>query len=125
MPVPPTFQPEVAAKAVYWSATHRRRELIVGAPSLKAIRGTQVAPALADRYLARDGYRSQQIKGEPVSPDRPDNLFKPVPAVAATHGRFDSTANSASVQLWVTTHRRIVAAGIGLSVAAALGATRR
>jgi NADP-dependent 3-hydroxy acid dehydrogenase YdfG len=125
MPVPPIFQPEVAARAVYWSATHRRRELIVGAPSLKAIRGTQIAPGLADRYLARDGYRAQQIKGVPVSPGRPDNLFEPVPAVAATHGRFDSKAHSASVQLWITTHRRSVAAGIGVSVAAALGAIRR
>ena len=106
MPVPPIFQPEVAARAVYWSATHRRRELIVGAPSLKAIRGTQIAPALADRYLARDGYRAQQIKGVPVSPDRPDNLFEPVPEVAATHGRFDSEAHATSVQLWITTHRR-------------------
>jgi NAD(P)-dependent dehydrogenase (short-subunit alcohol dehydrogenase family) len=125
MPVPPIFQPEVAARAVYWSATHRRRELIVGAPSLKAIRGTQISPSLADRYLARDGYRAQQIQGEPVSPDRPDNLFEPVPGDAATHGRFDSTASSTSVQLWITTHRRLVAAGVGITAAAVLGATRR
>jgi len=125
MPVPPIFQPEVAARAVYWSATHRRRELIVGAPSLKAIRGTQISPSLADRYLARDGYRAQQIQGERVSPDRPDNLFEPVPADAATHGRFDSTASSTSVQLWITTHRRLLAAGAGITAAAVLGAIRR
>jgi len=125
MPVPPIFQPEVAARAVHWSATHRRRELIVGAPSLKAIRGTQIAPSLADRYLARDGYRAQQIKGVPVSPDRPDNLFEPVPAVAATRGRFDSEAHPTSLQLWITTHRRLVAAGIGISATAVLGAVRR
>jgi NADP-dependent 3-hydroxy acid dehydrogenase YdfG len=124
MPVPPIFQPEVAARAVYWSATHRRRELIVGGSSLKAIRGTQLAPGLADRYLARDGYRAQQIPGKPVPADRPDNLFDPVPGVAATHGCFDSKAISSSRELWITTHRGLVVAGIAASAAAVVCAAR-
>ena len=70
-PVPPIFEPEVPAEAVYWAATHRRRELIVGGSALKAIVATKVAPGLADRYLARTGYDSQQVKGDPVEPRPP------------------------------------------------------
>src|SRR6185295_14868580 len=83
-PVAPIFDPDVPAEAVYWAATHRRRELIVGGSALKAIVASMVAPGLADRYLARTGYDSQQVKGDPVGPDRPDNLFEPVRGVAAT-----------------------------------------
>jgi hypothetical protein len=74
--VPPIYQPEVAAEAVYWAAHHRRREVYVGASSVMVILGNKVAPSLADRYLARTGYGSQQT-GDPVDPDRPDNLFEP------------------------------------------------
>ena len=38
-PVPPIFQPEVAARAIYWSAHHHRRELSIGLPTVAAIWG--------------------------------------------------------------------------------------
>ena len=76
-PVPPIFQPEVAADAIVWAARHPRRELMVGWPTVRAIVGNAIAPGLADRYLARNGYDAQQTD-EPVDPDRPDNLFEPV-----------------------------------------------
>jgi len=111
-PVPPIFDPDVPAEAVYWAATHRRRELIVGGSALKAILASIVAPSLADRYLAKNGYKSQQIQGEPVDPDRPDNLFEPVEGLAATRGRFGDGSRTASAQLWATTHRgALLAAG--------------
>src|SRR6266536_1622309 len=84
-PVPPIYQPEVAAEAVYWAAHHRRREIDVGFSSVKAIAGNKLAPRLADWYLARTGYKSQQIQDMPVN-SRPDNLYEPVPGEAATHG---------------------------------------
>ena len=66
-PVPPIYQPEVAAEAIVWVSEHRRRELYVGAPTLKTVLGNQIAPGLADRYLARTGYEGQQTD-EPVDP---------------------------------------------------------
>src|SRR5919199_155521 len=51
-PVPPIFQPEVAARAIYWAAHNDRRELYVGWPTVKAIVGNKAAPGLADWYLA-------------------------------------------------------------------------
>src|SRR5919106_4391804 len=55
-PVPPIFQPEVAAQAIMWAAESGRREVWVGLPTVKAILGNKVAPGLLDRFLARMGY---------------------------------------------------------------------
>jgi NADP-dependent 3-hydroxy acid dehydrogenase YdfG len=112
-PVPPIFQPEVPAQAVVWAAHHRRREITVGGSAVKAIVGQKLAPRLADWYLARTGYDSQQIADMPVAADRPDNLFEPVPDEAATHGMFDRQAAERSTQLWLNTHRGLVASAIG------------
>jgi NAD(P)-dependent dehydrogenase (short-subunit alcohol dehydrogenase family) len=115
-PVPPIFQPEVAANAIVWAAHHRRREVLVGGPTVKAIYGNQIAPGLIDRYLARAGYDAQQT-GEPADPDRPNNLWQPVPRYYAAHGRFDSRAKPWSLQWWVNTHRRSVALGLVVAFA--------
>ena len=103
-PVPPVFQPEVAARAIVWAAHHRRRELFVGAPTVKAIWANKLVPGLLDRYLARFGYTSQMSPVR-VTPDRPDNLFAPVRGDRAAHGRFDAESRPASAELWFATHR--------------------
>jgi short-subunit dehydrogenase len=120
-PVPPIYQPEVPAEAVVWAAHHRRREITVGGSAVKAIVGNKLAPRFADWYLARTGYASQQIPDIPIDPDRPNNLFDPVPNQAATHGMFDDQANAQSYQLWATTHRSLVAGAI---IGAGMVATR-
>jgi NAD(P)-dependent dehydrogenase (short-subunit alcohol dehydrogenase family) len=122
-PVPPIYQPEVPAEAVYWAAHHRRRELDVGGSAVKAIFGNKVAPRFADWYLARTGYKSQQVQDMPVN-GRPDNLFEPVPREAATHGMFDDQAHDRSYQLWANTHRPLVAAALAGAGAAAFGLAR-
>jgi NAD(P)-dependent dehydrogenase (short-subunit alcohol dehydrogenase family) len=109
-PVPPIFQPELAARAVYWAAHHRRRELYVGWPTVKAIVGNKIAPRLADWYLARYGYDSQQTD-VPEDPARPDNLWQPVRGDHGAHGEFDHRARSDSCQFWTTTHRHWLALG--------------
>jgi short-subunit dehydrogenase len=103
-PVPPVFQPEVAARAIYYAAHHRRREILVGAPTLRAVWLNKLIPGLLDRYLAHFGYASQEA-ALPVAPDRRDNLFEPVLGDVGAHGRFDRIARPASAQLWLTTHR--------------------
>ncbi|HJQ28831.1 MAG TPA: SDR family oxidoreductase, partial [Rubrobacter sp.] len=91
-PVPPIYQPEVPARAIYWAAHHRRRDLYLGGSSVAVIIGNKLLPGLGDRYLARTGYDSQQA-GEPVDPNRPDNLFEPVPGDQGAHGRFDDQSS--------------------------------
>jgi len=110
-PVPPIFQPEVAADAIVWAADHPRREYFVGFPTVEAIVGDRIAAGLADHYLARAGYDSQQTS-EPEDPNRPDNLWAPVDDDRdfGAHGRFDATARSTSWELVVSKHRRAFAA---------------
>lgn len=105
-PVPPIFQPEVAADAIVFAATHKRREVYVGFPTVKAILANKVAPGLLDKILARIGYKKQQTN-EPENPSRPNNLFKPVGGGFGAHGNFDERARKFSLQLWMDKHRPI------------------
>ncbi len=119
-PVPPIFQPEVAAQAIVYAATHRRREVYVGWPTVKAIVGNKLAAGLLDHYLARTGYESQQT-AEPADPLRPDNLWAPLDDQEdhGAHGVFGTRARDWSAQLWANTHRGWLAlAGAGLASAA-------
>ncbi|MGH7258847.1 MAG: SDR family oxidoreductase [Nitrospiraceae bacterium] len=108
-PVPPIFQPEVIARAIYWAAHHRRRELWVGWPTVKAILGNKFIPGLLDHYLARVGYETQQTAMR-VDPDRPNNLFEALPGDYGARGRFDDGACDFSFHLWSNTHRKWLAA---------------
>jgi hypothetical protein len=102
-PVPPIYQPEVAAAAIDWAAHHRRRELTVGFSAVKAILGEKVIPGTLDHYLAGLGYDGQQTDW-PADPDRPHNLWEPVPGDAGAHGIFDERAYPRSLQLWANMH---------------------
>ena len=113
-PVPPIFQPEVAAEAIVFAAYAGRREVWVGSPTIKAILGNKIAPGLLDRYLARDGY-SGQLSAEPADPSAPDNLFEVVPGDRGAHGRFDSRATSRSSALWVSMHKGSLLTGAAVA----------
>ncbi|HJQ68629.1 MAG TPA: SDR family oxidoreductase [Blastocatellia bacterium] len=118
-PVPPIFQPEIAAHAIVYAAHSNRREIYVGGPTVMAIVGDKIAPGLLDHYLAEMGYEGQQMK-EPVDPDRRDNLWEPVPGDHGAHGEFDDRAKAVSLQAWANTHRGLLAvAAAGLFAGAA------
>lgn len=113
-PMPPIYQPEFAAEAILWAARSRRREVYVGVPAVMTILGNKLAPWLAERYLARTGYDSQQTD-DPVDPERPDYLFESVPGDRGAHGVFDEEARESDLQLWATKNRGWLAlAGTGL-----------
>ncbi|HEX2256638.1 MAG TPA: SDR family oxidoreductase [Afifellaceae bacterium] len=115
-PVPPIFQPEVAAEALHFAARHPRRELWVGRSSVMAILAQRLFPGLLDRYLAYAAYNGQQDE-EPAL-HGPDNLFEPVKGDFAAHGRFDDRASAVSPQLWAAEHRGPLA---GAALMLALG----
>lgn len=119
-PVPPIFQPEVAADAIYFAATHRRRELWVGWPAVKAIVGQKLFPGILDRFLGRMGYDAQHTD-ELIPPDRKDNLYEPLPKDHGAHGRFDARSRTTSAQLWASKHRLAIlgalASGVALTIA--------
>ena len=125
-PVPPIYQPEVAARAIVAAATHpARREWWVGASTAIALLGNAVFPGVGDRYLAHTGFESQQT-GEAVADDRPDNLEHPLPGDRGAHGDFDAKSHKRSLQWELTRHRRLAGgalAGAALAGTAALRAS--
>jgi NAD(P)-dependent dehydrogenase (short-subunit alcohol dehydrogenase family) len=130
-PVPPIYQPEVAARAVLHAADHpRRKQYWVGASTTATILANRVAPALLDRYLARTGYDSQQTDQE-VEPGRPDNLWQAVDGPGGhdhgAHGVFDDRSHVRSPQLWMSQHPRLVSSlAAGMAIAGmAVGRTAR
>jgi NAD(P)-dependent dehydrogenase (short-subunit alcohol dehydrogenase family) len=126
-PVPPIYQPEVAAEAVVWASEHRRREVDVGLSTVIAIWGNKFFAGIGDRYLGRTGFASQQTD-QPADPNQPDNLWKPVDNDRdhGAHGAFDKRAQGRSLQLEANLHREALAAVIGgAAVAAGLARARK
>jgi NAD(P)-dependent dehydrogenase (short-subunit alcohol dehydrogenase family) len=119
-PVPPIFQPEVGARAVYYAAHNPRREFYVGGPTVQAIVGNKVAPEILDHYLGEKGYDEQQYDGV-ADPNRPHNLWEPVAGDHGAHGEFDARATDRSPQLWLNMRRKWVGWG-ALGAGAVAGA---
>jgi NAD(P)-dependent dehydrogenase (short-subunit alcohol dehydrogenase family) len=117
-PVPPIYQPEVAARIIYHAAHHaERREWYAAWSVVKAIFGNKLVPSYADHYLAKQGYESQQYDGS-SDPQRPDNLYQPLPGDHGAHGAFDERAKTCSAEAWAEEHSGVLAAGLGLGLAA-------
>ena len=121
MPVPPIYQPEVAADAIHYAAHHKRRQIYVGLPTVMNILGERVAPWLLDRYLASSGYKSQ-MTDQPLDAQGHDNLFEPVDEDRGAHGPFDDQAHSFSPQYELAKRRGMVLAGLGAAAAGAVAA---
>jgi NAD(P)-dependent dehydrogenase (short-subunit alcohol dehydrogenase family) len=120
-PVGRVYQPEVAARAIYAAAHDRRKEMLVGLPTVEAVWGNKVASSLLDDYLAATGFKSQQ-RPEPVSPDRKDNLFEPVAGDHGARGSFSDEAVDSSAELWATEHKKELGlAALGAAAAAGVG----
>jgi hypothetical protein len=111
MPVPPIYQPEIAADAIHYAAYHKRRQIYVGIPTVMNIVGERVAPWFLDWYLAKTGFGSQ-MTDRPLDPAGHDNLFEPVDEDRGAHGPFDDKAHSFSPQYELTKHRGAVLAGL-------------
>ncbi|GAA1309892.1 hypothetical protein Psi02_40920 [Planotetraspora silvatica] len=126
-PVPPIYQPEVAAQAVLFAADHpERREFWVGATTAATIMAERVAPGLLDRYLGRTGVKAQQVEGK--APGEVSNLWEPADDDEdyGAHGGFDDRSHPRSVQVWLSQHRgAVTAAATGLAAAVLVGLRRR
>jgi NAD(P)-dependent dehydrogenase (short-subunit alcohol dehydrogenase family) len=127
-PVPPIYEPELAARGVLYAADHPgRREYWVGASTAATLAANAIAPGLLDRYLARTGFKSQQTD-QPQSPDAPANLWEPADGQDGhdfgAHGIFDDKAHNPDPQLWASQHHGVLAAA-GIAAAAGVSALLR
>jgi short-subunit dehydrogenase len=125
-PVAPVYEPELAARAILAAAEHpARREWWVGGSTALSVIGNAIAPGVGDRYLARAGYEAQ-LAADTIPPDRPDNLFGPVPGDHGARGRFSEESSEHSAQWSLTRHRRLLGvAGMASALAGAASAKRR
>jgi hypothetical protein len=122
MPVPPIYEPELAAEAVHHAAHDRsRRQLWLGVSTAYTILGERLLPWLGDRYLGRTGVQAQ-LTSVPVELPRPGNLFEPEPGDPGAHGDFDAKAHSRSPLLTLSKHRRLLAAAAVATAATAAAA---
>jgi NAD(P)-dependent dehydrogenase (short-subunit alcohol dehydrogenase family) len=124
-PVPPIFQPEVAAEAVVYAADHpRRREYWVGGPTAATLIANKFVPGLLDHYLARTGYKAQQTD-LPHNPDDPTNLWQPADGANGrdygAHGAFDDRSAKRSYQAWASRHKGALTAAAAVALSAWLG----
>ncbi len=123
-PVPPIFEPELAAEVVVEAgfAKNPRREYWVGSPTVLAIVGQKFIPGILDRYLGKTGYKSQQIPNEPRDPNAPNNLYHYVPGVHSARGKFADRSKRTSAEVCITLHRGWFTLGAAVLLAAAGGA---
>lgn len=127
-PVPPIYQPEIAARAVLFAAKHPQcKQFWVGASTVATLLGQRVAPRVLDRYLARTGYKSQQTDN--LAPRTEPNIWQPRDdepgADHGAHGAFDDRSHAHSPQWWLREHAAPIAAVVGGAAAAAVAAQRR
>jgi NAD(P)-dependent dehydrogenase (short-subunit alcohol dehydrogenase family) len=123
-PVPPIYQPEIAAEAIVWASGGQRREVNVGETTTATLLADKVAPGLLDRYLGATGYDAQQ-SDVPIESDRVNNLWEPIPGDHGAHGEFDAEAHEGSPLWWLTTHRRPALLGAGLVALAGIFRRRK
>ncbi|HEX4086978.1 MAG TPA: SDR family oxidoreductase [Chthoniobacteraceae bacterium] len=114
-PVPPIYQPEVAAEAIVYASKHQRKEIYVGLSTVIAIIGNKLLPRLGDLYLGRNGVKGQQT-GEKDHHDRPFNLYEPVAGDHGAHGRFDNRSSKWSLQLWTDLHVQCLLGGLAAAI---------
>jgi short-subunit dehydrogenase len=124
-PVPPIYEPELAARAIAWAAEHAPRELDVGWPTVLARLGQGLLPGLMDRYMARSAWNAQQTD-DPEAHGRPDNLDRTVRVRVGARGTFTGQAGDSSVQLWAATHPGVIGAALlAITTAAAIASLLR
>jgi NAD(P)-dependent dehydrogenase (short-subunit alcohol dehydrogenase family) len=118
-PLGTVYQPELAARAIWFAAHSHRKEVVLGAPALEAIVGDKLASPLLDRYLARNAVEGQ-YDGTPLEPGRPDNLFEPVAGDHGARGRFDGAARRHAPEFWASRHRAWLGGALAIAAGAAL-----
>ena len=122
-PVPPIFEPELAAEVVVAAgfAENPRREYWVGSPTVLAIVGQKFIPGLLDVYLGKTGYKSQQIPNEPKDPRAPNNLYEYVPGVHSARGKFANRSTRTSAEIFMSLHRGVIGLSAASVVLAVIG----
>jgi NAD(P)-dependent dehydrogenase (short-subunit alcohol dehydrogenase family) len=89
-PVPPIYEPELAARLIADVAEDGRRSKTLGSWNTFLVSAAQLAPGFANQFAARGAWESQ-LTEEPIDPSRPANLHCPADDAEdhGAHGSFD------------------------------------
>jgi NADP-dependent 3-hydroxy acid dehydrogenase YdfG len=123
-PVPPLFKPEAIADLVLWAADQAPREVLVGRPSVQAVWGQRLFPALLDLYLGKRGYKPQMLE-EPNDQQGQDILFSTLPGDPGAHGPYRDREQGPDIQMRLRPHARSLAAAVGVGCMLAIKAIGR
>jgi NADP-dependent 3-hydroxy acid dehydrogenase YdfG len=123
-PVPPLFKPEAIADLVLWAADQAPREALVGRPSVQAVWGQRLFPALLDLYLGKRGYQPQMLE-EPNHQQGQDILFTTLPGDPGAHGPYRDREQGPDLQMRLRPHARSLAAAVGVGCILAMKAIGR
>ncbi|HVX84884.1 MAG TPA: SDR family oxidoreductase [Phycisphaerae bacterium] len=109
-PVGTIYQPEVAADAIFFAAHHKRKEFLVGWPTIESTQVQKIASSALDHYLASAAWDGSQRK-ELADHEKPNNFWKPVHGDRGSHGPFDPQSKPRSLQVWANKNRNWIALG--------------
>jgi NAD(P)-dependent dehydrogenase (short-subunit alcohol dehydrogenase family) len=124
-PAPPVYAPEIVASVILTCAREPVREIVAGG-SAELIGLARLAPRIADWYMERSLFESQETDIPATS--RADNLYAPVPDDGGERGQNwkGRTRGTSLVTSAVLRPGRAAAVAGGVAAAAALAfATRR
>ena len=124
LPVPPLYTPEAIAERVVWAAEHAPREMLIGRPTVLAVWGQKLVPALLDRYLGKKGY-APQTTDRPNEQHGRDILFATLPGDPGAHGPYRDQERGPDLQMRLRTHPRAVGVALALGGLAGLAAMAR
>lgn len=117
-PIPPVYEPELAAAGILGAAEGNEREVYIGGAGKALSVGERISPALIDRQMLRSGFETQKTRW-PKAPDAPSNLFSPLEDDGGIRGEFTRGAKSRSLYQSVAAHP--LAAGVAGAALGMLG----
>lgn len=96
-PVPPLLSSESIATMIVAAARAGPRQVLVGAPTWRAVLGQRLVPGLLDRYVARSAWESQFVDAPNDQVD--DILFETLPGDPGAHGPYRDRERGADLSM--------------------------
>ena len=119
MPIPPIYEPELAAAVILRCAEGDERDAYVGGAAKLLSVAERVSPKLVDLQQLKQGFDSQKTTW-PKSADAPTNLYGPVEHDGGLRGDFSDQATARSLYQQIAAHP--VAGSLAGAAVAGLGA---
>ncbi len=119
MPIPPIYEPEVAAEGILHAAEADVRDIFIGGAGKALSVAERISPKLLDLQQLMQGFQSQKTDW-PKAADAPNNLYSHVEDDGGMRGDFSGRAKKRSLYQDLAMHS--VATPLGAAAVLGLGA---